>query len=320
MTGGLPASAGVADRASGRRLPALARLGRVRLQVRDLGRSEEFYTEALGLGVADRSEGRLVLSAGGAREPLVELIARPTVRHLTPRSRLGLFHYALLLPDRRSLADFALHADRRGLTLGMSDHLVSEALYLRDPDGLGIEVYADRPRTEWQSRDGQWVMATEPLDLEDLLAETDGATHEGLPTGTVIGHVHFHVGDLGEAARFYNDTLGFDDVVRDYPGALFFSAGGYHHHVGTNVWAPAAPSPGADDARLLSWMLVLPEEAHVTRLAHEVGARGYSIVEGGGSVRLADPWGTQVEIRSEASVATASAGIHPRVAAERREP
>lgn len=317
-TGRRPSSAGVAGRAPCHRLPALARLGAVRLQVADLGRSEEFYTQVLGLRLTDRGHGRLVLTAGDAPEPLVELIERSTVRPLAPRSRLGLFHYAFLVPDRGALADFALHAERSGLRLGMSDHLVSEALYLHDPDGLGIEVYVDRPRADWRSWDGRLVMTTEPLDVEGLLAEAGGGRFAGLSPGTVMGHVHLHVGDLREASRFYHETLGFDETVRDYPGALFFSAGGYHHHVGANVWAPAAPSPGPDDARLLSWTLVLPEEADVSQLAQLAQPSAERGRPGG--LLLSDPWGTAVEILSEASVATASAKVQPTVATNWREP
>ncbi len=297
-----PPLAAVAGPGSGYRLPAKARLGTVRLQVGDLERSEEFYTHVMGLRVRDRSKGRLALSAGDAREPLVELIERPSARPVAPQSRLGLFHYALLLPDRSSLAEFALHADGKGVRLGMADHAVSEALYLHDPDGLGIEVYADRPRSEWrQSHGGQWVMTTDPLDVDDLLVEATGGAYGGLPRETVVGHVHLHVGNLREASRFYNQTLGFDAVVRDYPGALFFSAGGYHHHVGTNVWAAGAPSPGPDDARLLSWTLVVPEEADVQRVASVAGAHGHTLTEKGpvGGVLLSDPWATQVEIVAE---------------------
>jgi catechol 2,3-dioxygenase len=304
------------------RLPASARLGTVRLQVGDLARSEAFYTGVLGLRAAHHGGGRLLLTAGESREPLVELIERPSAQALRPRSRLGLFHYALLVPDRPSLADFALHAERNRIRLGMSDHLVSEALYLHDPDGLGIEVYADRPRTEWRSRGGQWIMATEPLDVDGLLAESGGEPYTGLPTGTVVGHVHLHVGDLGEAARFYNETLGFDEVVRDYPGALFFSAGGYHHHVGTNVWASGAPSPGEDDARLMSWTLLLPEEADLTRISDAARANDRSVTERGplGGLLLSDPWGTRVEVLAGARAATALREGLPIVAANRRNP
>ena len=289
---------------SGHRLPATARLGTVRLQVSDLGRAEEFYTHVLGLGVAERQNDRLVLVAGDAREPLVELTEGATVRALAPSSRLGLFHFALLVPDRRALADFALHADRSGVLQGMSDHLVSEALYLRDPDGLGIEVYADRPRGDWQSRDGQWIMTTLPLDVTGLLTQTNGGPFGGLPARTVVGHVHFNVADLRDAARFYHGTLGLDEVVRDYPGALFFSAGGYHHHVGTNVWAPSARSPRSDDARLLSWTPVLPAEADVALLADAAVPRTERPHERGprGGIVLSDPWGTRVEIIAEAAL------------------
>ena len=289
------------------RLPAGARLGSVRLQVADLDRSEQFYTEVLGLRAMQREPGELLLTDADDSEPLVALVERPGTRALAPHSRLGLFHFALLVPGRGSLGDFALHAQRVGLPLGMSDHLVSEALYLRDPDGLGIEVYADRPREEWRSRAGQWVMATEPLDLESLLADAHGGPFGGLPSGTTVGHVHLHVGDLRAASRFYHGLLGFDEVVRDYPGALFLSAGGYHHHIGTNVWAGPVPSAGPEDARLLSWALVLPEEADVSRVVESARAgtgRDSEVGPRGGRV-LSDPWGTRVEVLAEGTAPAA---------------
>ena len=140
----------------------------------------------------------------------------------------------------------------------MSNHLVSEAVYLSDPDGLGIEVYADRPRGTWQHEGRQLVMATEPLDVEDVVRAGGGEPWSGMPAGTTLGHVHLFVGDLDAAARFYHEGLGFDKTVWSYPGALFLSAGGYHHHLGTNTWAVGAVPAGEGDARLLEWEIVLP--------------------------------------------------------------
>ena len=165
---------------------------------------------------------------------------------------LGLYHFAILLPDRQALGRFVTHLAEVGAHAGSADHLVSEALYLSDPDGLGIEVYADRPRASWTtSGDGderaEIVMATEPLDLRSLVGEAGGERWTGMPAGTVIGHVHFHVGAIREAEAFYHAALGFDKTAWTYPGALFLSAGGYHHHVGTNIWA--AGSPAATDRR-----------------------------------------------------------------------
>ena len=177
----------------------------------------------------------------------------------------------------------------------MSDHLVSEAIYLTDPDGLGIEVYADRPRATWRSRGRQLVMATEPLDARELIAAGGGEPWTGMPAGTVIGHVHLHVGDLAAAEAFYHAALGFDKVVWEYPGALFLSAGGYHHHLGTNTWA-AGPAAAEDQARLLSWDIVVPT-------AHDAGAAAESLANAGYPVELTnhgwvtrDPWGTTLRL------------------------
>ena len=159
--------------------------------------------------------------------------------------QLGLYHFAILLPDRAALGRFVAHLARIGERAGASDHLVSEALYLSDPDGLGIEVYADRPRATWRY-DGQRQLAmdTRPLDLNSLVQAAGGEPWTGMPAGTVMGHVHLHVGDIERAAAFYHAALGLDKVVWSYPGALFLSAGGYHHHVGLNTWAgPGATRP-----------------------------------------------------------------------------
>ena len=147
-------------------------------------------------------------------------------------SRLGLYHFAILLPDRAALGRFLAHLASTGTHVGSADHLVSEALYLRDPDGLGIEVYRDRPRSEWRSVNGELAMAVDPLDTAGVLAAGKDEPWTGMPRGTVMGHVHLHVGDIDTASRFYHDALGLDRMVWSYPGALFLSAGGYHHHLG----------------------------------------------------------------------------------------
>ncbi len=280
------------------RLPSGARLGPVRLQVADLRRSEDFYSRVLGLETVAHEDGRAALRGTNGSEPLVELVERPGVRPAPRHGRIGLYHFALLLPERASLARFALHTQRLGLRVAMSDHLVSEALYLSDPDGLGIEVYADRPRSEWRSHDRQLRMATQPLDLADLLAQAGTDQYAGAPSGTVVGHVHLHVGDLSRAARFYHEALGFDKVVWDYPGALFVSAGGYHHHVGMNTWAARAASAGPDDARLLSWTLALPSTSEVEITVESIKSAGYHVASQDGPLLVQDPWGITVELVS----------------------
>src|SRR5207248_2500538 len=161
-----------------------------------------------------------------------------------------------------------------------------------DPDGLGIEVYADRPRESWRHRDRQLVMSTEPLNVPDLVASAGGATWTGAPAGTRIGHVHLHVRDLDEATRFYHDGLGFDKTVWNYPGALFLSAGGYHHHLGTNTWATDAPLSTDDDARLLDWEILLPDAGSVAAVADSLEARGAVVERGEREITVRDPWGT----------------------------
>lgn len=278
-------------------LPKTTRLGRVRLQVADLARSRAFYEGVLGLRTVTRDGGRVVLGPQTADTPLVELVEQPDVEPAPRRDRLGLYHVALLLPDRDALGQFVLHLADQDVRVGMSDHHVSEALYLTDPDGLGIEVYADRPSDEWEHTDeGEIAMTTEPLDAEALIDATPGDSWTGMPAGTTVGHVHLHVGDLSRAEAFYHEALGFDKTVWSYPGALFLAAGGYHHHLGTNVWAGDALPAGEDEAQLLEWTLVLPGADDVEAAARSLEAAGYSATREGEAYLAQDPWGTVLRI------------------------
>ena len=283
----------------GYRLPAGLRLGTVRLQVADLARSVDWYRRVLGVTVLDHHPDRAVLGAQGDPRPLIDLREHPGAHPVPRRGRLGLYHYAILLPDRASLARFVRHLAELGERAGMSDHLVSEAIYLSDPDGLGIEVYADRPRDAWRHEEGQLVMATDPLDVDDLLRSAGSERWSGLPSGTVIGHIHLFVDDLDRAAAFYHAGLGLDKVVWSYPGALFLSAGGYHHHLGTNTWAAGAPPPGPDDARLLEWEILLPTANDARAALVSLAATGTQIESSNGGGVARDPWGTALRIRSE---------------------
>ena len=281
----------------GYRLPPETHIGVVRLQVSDLARSIAYYERVLGFRTLNRSGGAATLGPVDGDTAILELREKPGAQPVPRRGRLGLFHFAILLPDRASLGRFLAHLGTIGAYAGMSDHLVSEALYLSDPDGLGIEVYADRPRDEWRYEDRQLVMSTLPLDTENLIAAGGNTRWTGMPNGTVIGHVHLHVGDLDEGAAFYHDALGFDKVVWGYPGALFLSAGGYHHHLGTNTWAAGAPPAGPDDARLLEWELVLPTPADVDAAVASI-ERGRRTVERAtnGTALARDDWGTAVRL------------------------
>jgi catechol 2,3-dioxygenase len=281
----------------GFRLPPATHLGAVRLQINDLTRSLAYYERVLGLRTLRRTGSVATLGAVDGDAALVELHEKPGVRPAPKRGKLGLFHFAILLPDRASLGRFVSHLSQIGAYAGMSDHLVSEALYLTDPDGLGIEVYADRPRAAWRYQGRELAMGTLPLNVQDLVSAAGGVRWTGMPNGTTMGHVHLHVGDLAEAAAFYHEALGFDKVVWGYPGALFMSAGGYHHHLGTNTWAAGAAAAGEDDARLVEWEMVLPDAASVAEAGASVERAGGTVERSpDGSILAHDPWGTAVRL------------------------
>lgn len=280
----------------GYRLPAATHIGRVRLQIADLARSVSYYEQTVGFRTLSRTAGRAILGAQGDDTPLLELHENRNAQPVPRRGRIGLFHFAILLPDRASLGRFVVHLARTGVHAGMSDHLVSEAVYLTDPDGLGIEVYADRPRSTWRHDGGQIAMATNPLNVEDLAAAAKDQPWTGLPAGTSIGHVHLHVVDLPGASAFYHDAVGFDKVVWTYPGALFLSAGGYHHHLGTNTWATGAPIAGPGDARLIDWEIVVPTAQDAADVAQSLTSAGHAAVEDEGGWSAADPWGTKLRL------------------------
>jgi catechol 2,3-dioxygenase len=280
-------------------LPDATRLGPIRLQVNNLDRAAEYYTGVLGLRVIDDSDARVTLGAAGPTATLIELHQRPGARPVPRSGLMGLYHFAILLPTRADLGRFVAHLARDGERFASADHRVSEAIYLWDPDGLGIEVYADRPRDQWQTRERELVMATDPLDLRDLVAAGEDAAWSGMPAGTAMGHMHLNIGDLDAGRRFYHTALGLDVTAWRYPGALFLAAGGYHHHLGTNTWAGRARPAGDDDARLLSWALVLPTADAVDRVRHRLAQAGHATVPDGDAVRVVDPFGTTLRLTVE---------------------
>lgn len=285
--------------APGYRLPAATRLGPVRLQVASAERSVRYYERVLGLQAVDAGGGVTALAAadGGV---LVELVERAGANPVPRRGRLGLYHFALLLPDRPSLGSFLAHLGSQGERPGMSNHAVSEAVYLSDPDGLGIEVYVDRPRGEWRVVGREIHMVTEPLDAGEVLAQA-GPAWTRMPAGSTVGHVHLFVGDLEASAAFYHRGLGLDRMVWSYPGALFLAAGGYHHHLGTNTWAAGAAPAGDEDARLLEWRVIVPTAAEVAAAGRSLEQAGYGVGwdEDRHGWRAADPWGTTVHLLAE---------------------
>jgi catechol 2,3-dioxygenase len=229
-------------------------MGAVELTVADLERSLGYYQGSIGLELLSSAGGEAALGAGG-RE-LLHLVEEPGARPADGYT--GLFHFALLVPERADLAHWLAHAAREGVSLtGASDHFVSEALYLRDPDHHGIELYWDRPRALWEGQVNR--MGTWPLDLDGLLAEAPAAPFEGLAPGTTMGHVHLRVANVDDTVRFYRDVLGLDLMTQLGPQAAFLSAGGYHHHLGANTWESAgAPPAPAGTASLRRFTIVVP--------------------------------------------------------------
>lgn len=297
MTTPIPSDAPLGLRPPMHRLPDEIRCGPVRLQVADLARSIAWYETVLGFAVRRRAADHAVLGAAGDDATLLELHERPGARPVPRGGRIGLFHVAYLLPDRPALARFARHLATLGVRAASSDHHVSEAIYLADPDGLGIEVYRDRPRAHWRRVGRELHMTTESLDLGSLLGDAGDAPWTGAPAGTVVGHVHLAVTDLDRVRAFHYAALGLDLMVWRYPGALFLAGGGYHHHLGTNTWHADAPVAGHDDARLLDWSLVLPTADARDRTVESVASYGHRVQRADdGTVTLVDPFGVGLRL------------------------
>jgi len=268
------------------------RIGAVALKARDLSRLTDFYTQAIGLHVIDRDSKTARLGAGGV--PFFHLESAPTATPDDPRSA-GLFHTAFLQPTRQDLARWLVHVARNRVQLtGASDHAVSEAIYLDDPEGNGIEVYRDRKPEEWRWSGGRIHMTTERLDLDNLAADTANASYAGAPDGLRIGHIHLRVGDLAATQKFYCDTIGLDPTA-GRGGALFMSSGGYHHHVGSNVWQSAGAGK-RDDARAgLSWFAFeAADAAQRDTVVQRLKAVNAPLSEDAGAPETRDPFGTRV--------------------------
>lgn len=271
------------------------RIGTVRLKVRDLDVVSTFYQSVLGLSPVATSEHRVTLGAGST--PLLELEGDPSFSQLDPR-QAGLFHTAFLLPTRSDLARWVAHAAEARVPLqGASDHIVSEAFYLADPEGNGIEVYADRPVSAWHGENGEIRMSTDPLDLPDLLQSAEGTEWSGFPDGS-IGHVHLQVGDTGEADGFYHDVLGLDIAAR-YPGASFYGSGGYHHQLAGNIWNSRRAGKRPEGIAGLDAVEIIvrnPQDlADISARAESVGIASITNTD---ALTLHDPWGTAITLRT----------------------
>jgi catechol 2,3-dioxygenase len=277
-------------------LGAGTRLGAAHLTVTDLERSVEFYERAIGLRAHRRDDGPAALGAGG---DLLVLHEQPGAR--PPGRHAGLFHLAILLPSRLELARALRRVIDAGAPLqGASDHGVSEALYLADPDGNGLELYADRPREAWpHDAGGGLEMVTEPLDLHELLAGLDDGVSPVADERTILGHAHLHVGDLDAAIAFYRDVVGFELMQTFGNSAGFLSAGGYHHHLGVNTWAGVGVPPAPPDTvGLRHWTVVLADAAEREALRGRLEAAGVEAEERDGGVLARDPSGNAVLFRT----------------------
>lgn len=274
---------------------ALVRPARTTLVVRDLDRVARFYREVVGLHHVDAERDQVQLGAAGAT--LLELVRRPDA-DLQPQGFAGLFHTAFLLPSRADLGRWLRRAIDVGIAFdGAADHHVSEALYLTDPEGNGIEIYADRPRESWQWSGDQVQLTTEPLDVQGLIAAGGSAAPDAarVPDLTVIGHIHLRVGGIPQAEVFYRDVLGLEVTARR-PGATFYATGGYHHHVATNSWLSRnAPKRSGTTTGLASFELEATDDSSFNALAERLLAAGGR--QAGDAIKVADPWLNRIVVR-----------------------
>ncbi|WP_066073867.1 VOC family protein [Neobacillus soli] len=268
-------------------------VGEVNIKVKDLANAVTFYQNVIGFQVLEKSDRKAVLMTDG-KTPLVTLEEPVDVIPKADRTS-GLYHFALLLPTRADLSVFLRHMVQTGYPLGAADHYVSEALYITDPDGNGIEVYRDRPAAEWTWKNDLVEMATEQLDAQGILAESD-AEWNGLPAGTVMGHIHLHVADLKNAEEFYTKGLGLN-IVSYYPQAAFLSTGGYHHHIAINTWqGVGAPTPPQNSVGLHWYTLVFPDEETRENVMKQLELLGAPIMAETDYYVTKDPSGNQIRL------------------------
>ncbi|MFD2442653.1 VOC family protein [Bacillus sp. CGMCC 1.16607] len=270
-------------------------VGQVNLKVQDLNRALEFYQKIIGFKVLSQTNRMASLTADG--KTIILSIEQP--ENIVPKlgKTTGLYHFALLLPKRSDLAKIVQHFIDIGLRFGSSDHLVSEALYLSDPDGNGIEIYTDRAPSEWNWKNREVEMTVDPLNFVDLLSQGKQQSWRGLPAGTVMGHIHLHVSELNKTEEFYTKGLGFEVVNRYGSQALFLSTGKYHHHIGLNTWnGVGAPTPPINSVGIESYTLILPNEEAKDHVIANLKNIGASITEQNGSFVTSDPSGNRIHL------------------------
>lgn len=277
------------------------RMGPVTLAVSDLSQSVDFYTRVLGMKVVSRDDDAKIETVGVGGIPLLYLQEISGARR-QPQYSTGLYHAAILVPSRPDLGRVILNLARSQYPLsGASDHLVSEALYLDDPDGNGLEIYRDRPRAEWKWNGSQVVMGSIQLDIDGIIGsvENPDAPFTGMADGTTIGHMHLRVGDIPKAEAFYSGLIGFD-VVAKWHSALFISAGGYHHHLGLNTWhSQGAPRPPADSVGLRQYTIVVPDVEARDQIVARLNSAGVMTEQHDVDVLVDDPWGNVIQITPE---------------------
>ncbi|WP_347861878.1 VOC family protein [Salimicrobium sp. PL1-032A] len=268
----------------------------VTIRVADLKKSIPFYKDVIGLKVLDQNDDKADLTADGISTLLsLEEIGEPVPKQ---RGRSGLYHFAILLPDKADLAAVVRHFAEERIPIGSADHLVSEALYLNDPDGNGIEIYTDRDPSGWVWNEDQIAMTVDPLNFEQLLeAGREGVSWNGLPEETVMGHIHLHVSDLQEAEKFYIRGLGFEVVNRFGDQTLFLSDGGYHHHIGLNTWAgTGVPATSPESPGLESYTIVLPDQEKRKDTIRRIEGLGVEVVKEGEAFVMTDPSGNRIRL------------------------
>lgn len=273
------------------------RCGEAALRVRDLDAMIAFYRGAIGLDLLDRTAGSAAMGVDGVA--LLHLLSRPDAPFEQP-SEAGLFHIAFLMPSRTDLARWLVHAAFTRIPLtGFADHSVSEAIYLNDPEGNGLEVYADRPKERWQWNGKVVTMGTQPLDIDAIVALTDTTrdSYTAAPGKLRIGHMHLRVGDIDAGRGFYEQALGLDSTRDRNPSSAFLSSGGYHHHLAMNIWNSAGAGERRDEATGLDWFSLHVEDAALmTAQRQRLADAGRSVAETGSGFETRDPWGTSLRL------------------------
>ncbi|KAF0820002.1 Glyoxalase family protein [Bacillus sp. ZZV12-4809] len=268
-------------------------VAQVNIKVQDLQRSLAFYRDVIGFKVLSQTERAAELTADGKTALLT--IEQPENAEPKMGRTTGLYHFALLLPKRTDLAKIVRHFVEKGIQIGSSDHLVSEALYLSDPDGNGIEIYIDRSPSDWTWKNGEVMMTVDPLDFPDLLSIGQQQSWKGLPAETVMGHIHLHVAEMANTEKFYTEGLGFEVVCRYGSQALFISSGKYHHHIGLNTWnGVGAPKPSENSAGLQSFKLIYENEAAIDQAVENLKSLGAPAAVENNQVTTKDPSGNRI--------------------------